>query len=171
MKKKIKSNLLFSQKKKKMCSIWDNGSVNFFFFFYCFTFFLLIFYFLTKISNYSHWQECMSISMHACVCMLCCFSHSQLFATLWTIACQAPLSMGFSRQGYRSGWPCRPPEDLPDPWIEPLSLMSWALADSTAWQTISVHMTAKIRKEIHQCGMVAFTQHPWSGFLIHSSIN
>ena len=36
----------------------------------------------------------------------------------WTVACQAPLSMGFSRQEYRSGLPCPPLGDLPDPKIE-----------------------------------------------------
>ena len=36
----------------------------------------------------------------ACVCVLSCFSHVQLCATLWTVAQQAPLSMGFSRQEY-----------------------------------------------------------------------
>ena len=36
--------------------------------------------------------------------------------------------MGFSRQEYRNGLPCPPPEDLPDPGIEPVSLMSLALA-------------------------------------------
>ena len=41
-----------------------------------------------------------------CVCMLSCFSRAQLFATLWTIALQAPLSMGFSRQEYWSELPC-----------------------------------------------------------------
>ena len=55
-------------------------------------------------------------------------SHFQLFMTLWTVACQAPLSMGFSRQEYWSGLPCPPPGDLPDPEIEPTSLMSPALA-------------------------------------------
>ena len=40
-------------------------------------------------------------------------------ATPWTIACQSPLSMGFSRQGYWSGLPCPPPGDLPNPGIEP----------------------------------------------------
>ena len=35
-----------------------------------------------------------------CMCMLNCFSHVQLFATLWTVSCQAPLSMGLSRQEY-----------------------------------------------------------------------
>ena len=51
------------------------------------------------------------------VCMLSRFSRLQLFATQWTIACQAPLSMGFSRQEYPSGLPCRPPGDLLDPGI------------------------------------------------------
>ena len=56
------------------------------------------------------------------------FSCVQLFVTLWTVARQAPLSMGFSRQEYWSGLPCPPPGDLPDPGIEPMSLMSPALA-------------------------------------------
>ena len=41
--------------------------------------------------------------------------------TLWTVARQAPLSMGLSRQGYWSGLPCPPPGDLPDPGVEPAS--------------------------------------------------
>ena len=64
--------------------------------------------------------------LHAC--MLSHVSHAQLFATPWTEALQAPLSMGFSRQEYWSGLPCPPPGDLPDPGIEPTSLMSPALA-------------------------------------------
>ena len=52
-----------------------------------------------------------------CVCVLGCFSRVQLFATPWTAAHQAPLSIGFSRQEYWSGLPCPPPEDLPDPGI------------------------------------------------------
>ena len=48
-------------------------------------------------------------------------SHVQLLATPWTVAYQAPLSMGFSRQEYWSGLPCPPPGDLPDPGIEPRS--------------------------------------------------
>ena len=65
---------------------------------------------------------------HTCMCMLSCFSHVQLFATLWTIACQAPLSMGFSRQEDWSGLPCPPLGDLPDPGIKSTSLTSPALA-------------------------------------------
>ena len=46
-------------------------------------------------------------------------SHVQLFATPWSVALQAPLSMGFSRQEYWSGLPCPPPGDLPDQWSDP----------------------------------------------------
>jgi len=42
-----------------------------------------------------------------------------LFVTPWTVASQAPLSKGFSRQEYWSGLPFPPPGDLPDPGIEP----------------------------------------------------
>ena len=46
-------------------------------------------------------------------------SHVRLFATPWTVAYQAPLSMGFSRQQYWSGLPFLSPRDLPNPGIEP----------------------------------------------------
>ena len=49
-------------------------------------------------------------------------------ATPWTVAHQAPLSMGFSRQEYWSGLPCPTPGDLADPGIEPTSPASPALA-------------------------------------------
>ena len=48
-------------------------------------------------------------------------SHVWFFATLWTVAHQAPLSMGISRQQYWSGLPFPPPGDLPHPVIEPVS--------------------------------------------------
>ncbi|CAI9155108.1 unnamed protein product [Rangifer tarandus platyrhynchus] len=75
-------------------------------------------------------------------CILSPFSLARLFVTLWTVAHQTPLSMGFSRQEYWSGLPRPPPEDLPDPGIEPASLMSPALAGrffttSTAWEANS----------------------------------
>ena len=57
-----------------------------------------------------------------------CFSCVRPFTTLWTVACQAALSMGFSRQEYWSRLSCPPPGDLPDPRMEPMSLMSCALA-------------------------------------------
>ena len=61
------------------------------------------------------------------VAVLIRFSHIQPFATLWTIACLAPLSMGFSRQEYWSGSPCPLPADLPEPGTEPksLNLLHW----------------------------------------------
>ena len=48
-------------------------------------------------------------------------SHVQLFATLWTVVCQTPLSMEFPRQEYCSGLPLPSPGDLPNPGIKPLS--------------------------------------------------
>ena len=60
-----------------------------------------------------------------CVCVFSCV---QLFATPWTVARQAPLSMGFPRQEYWSGFPLPASGDLPDPKIEPKSLVSPALA-------------------------------------------
>ena len=53
--------------------------------------------------------------------MLSHFIRVQLFATPWTVAHQAPLSMGFSRQEYWNGLPCLPPGDLPNPGIKPAS--------------------------------------------------
>ena len=57
-----------------------------------------------------------------CSCVLSHCSHVQLFATPWTIARQAPLSMEFSRQEYWSGLPFPSPGKLPDPGMEPESL-------------------------------------------------
>ena len=58
----------------------------------------------------------------------CVLSHVRFFATPWSVARQAPLSMEFTRQGYWSGMSCPPPGDLPDPGIEPASVASPALA-------------------------------------------
>ena len=63
--------------------------------------------------------------------MCACFSCVRLFATLWAVVHQAPLSMGFSRQEHSSGFPCPRPRGLSDPGIEPVSPASSALqADS-----------------------------------------
>ena len=58
----------------------------------------------------------------ACISMLRCFNHVQLFATPWTVVGQAPLSMKFSRQEYWNGLPF--PEDLPDLGLKPGCLVS-----------------------------------------------
>ena len=61
------------------------------------------------------------------MCLLSYFSRVRLFVTLWTVAPQAPPSMGFSRHQYWSGLPCRPPGDLPDPGsnLHLLYLLHW----------------------------------------------
>ena len=62
--------------------------------------------------------------MNLCVlCMLSRFSHVRLSVTLWASMCQAPLSLGFSRQEYWSGLPFSSPGNLPDSGIKPTSLI------------------------------------------------
>ena len=73
-----------------------------------------------------------------CAQLLSCI---QLFATPWIVACQAPLSMGFSGQEYWNGLPFPSPGHLPNPGIEPASLMSPALAGgffttSATWEAL-----------------------------------
>ena len=72
----------------------------------------------------SHWWTLGNLCI--CVCA-CSFSCVRFFVTLWTVASQGPLSMGFSRQEYWSGLPCPPPRDLPNPRIQPclLCLLHW----------------------------------------------
>ena len=67
------------------------------------------------------------------VCMLNRFSCVQFFATLWTMARLAPLSIGFNRHKYWSELPCPPPENLPHPGIEPASPAAPALQADSLW--------------------------------------
>ena len=81
-------------------------------------------------------------------CLLSCFSCVQHFGTLWTVASQAPPSMGFFRQEYWSGLSCPPPGDLPDPGIHPSSLMSSENAGGffttrTTWEALLDKNTSK----------------------------
>ena len=69
--------------------------------------------------------------------LLCMLSLVGLFAILWAVALQAPLTMGFSRQEYWSGLPCPPPGDLPDPGIEPVSPVA------PAWQVDSLPLSGQ----------------------------
>ena len=76
-----------------------------------------------------------------CVLSLC--SRVQLFATLGTAACRAPLLMGFSRQEYCSGLLRPPPGDLPDPETKPRSFKPPALAGgffttSATWEALQM---------------------------------
>ena len=78
------------------------------------------------------------------VCMLSHFSRVQLCATLWTVARQASLSVGSSRQEYWSGLPCPPPGDLPDPGTETRSRQSSALSGmffTTLCPSLLTHLT------------------------------
>ena len=68
-----------------------------------------------------------------CVCVCVCVnaqlpSHVQFFATPWTVACQTPLSVVFSRQEYWRGLLFPPPGNLPNPGIKPVSPAAPALA-------------------------------------------
>ena len=83
-----------------------------------------------------------SVLIYMCIYRYCavlsCFSRVQLL-----VACQAPLSMGFSRQEHWSGLPFPSPGDLLNPGIEPTSLMSPALADrfftaSITWELMYI---------------------------------
>ena len=79
------------------------------------------------------------LSSESMLCV-CVFSHVLLFAASWTVACQSPLSVGFSRHEYWSGLLFPTPGDLSDPGIEPLSLEAPASAGgffttSATWDT------------------------------------
>ena len=76
----------------------------------------------------------MPLCVWVCV-SVCTLSHVQLFATLWTVACQAPLSMAFSRQYWR-GLPFPTSGDPPIPGIEPKCLASPAILAGRFFTTV-----------------------------------
>ena len=87
---------------------------------------LLFFYLITVYLFFMRVDAVFRVYVCVCVCMCVCvhpqsLSHVQLFLTSWTVACQAPLTMGFPRQKYCSGLPFSPPRDLPNLGIEPAS--------------------------------------------------
>ena len=79
------------------------------------------------------------------MCILSCFSRVWLFTTLWTVAQQTSLSMGFSRQDYWRGLPFPSPGDLPDPEIEPASRMSPALVGNRL-QAVTLKTSQSIQR-------------------------
>ena len=111
------------------------------------------------------------------------FSSVQLFEPPWPVACQDPLSTGFSRQKYWSGLPCSPLGDHPDPGSEPESLRSPGLAGgfltmSATWEapmSFCLALTMDQKKEPEaSCGtedgfsMVSVeNQHKFGGFKQH----
>ena len=82
---------------------------------------------LVRLSNLSSHSIVAATYIH----VLSCLSRVWLFATPWTVVCQASQFMGFSRQECWSGLPCPPPGSLPSPGIKPTTLMSPALAGSS----------------------------------------
>ena len=98
------------------------------------------------------WGHAHVLNLCSCTQLL---SHLRLFVTPWTIACQAPLSLGFSRQEYWRGLPFPPPGDLPDPGIKPTSLVSPALAGgffatSTTWKALPLLSShSRVSPSIH----------------------
>ena len=118
--------------------------------------------------SFSEWWQRVSLGQtqsdlgpRLCVCMLSCFSCVWLFATLWTIAHQAPLSMRFPRNEYFSGLPCPPPGDLSDPGIEPMSLKSPALAGGL--------VTTSVTLEAPSAQVIAGSKTPQLLMSLHSS--
>ena len=104
-------------------------------------------------------------------------SRIQLFATLWTVGHQAPLSRGFSRQEYRSGLPFPLPRDLPDPGIELMSSVScvssigrwvlypWAPGKPSKRMSI-IQSTEGLNRTIKWKGENLLSLPDWAGTLI-----
>ena len=106
-------------------------------------------------------EELISQFKSMCVGALSGFSRVQLFAAPWTIACQGPLSMEFSRQEYWSRVPFPSPGDLPDPGMETESTASPALA--SGFFTISAPWG------VHKLGMILLLM-GWSALLTYSGL-
>ena len=99
---------------------------------------------------------------HTYIYMLSHFSGVLLFATLWTVACQDPLPMGFSRQEYWSGLSFPLPGDLPNPGIKPTSFMSPALSSgfittNTTWE-VYIHRISYNSMQIYKSFKIKFKQ-------------
>jgi len=114
-----------------------------------FNFLISILFFLPHNNNTVSWQGRDYYLL--CMCVLSLFSHIQLFVTPWTVAHQAPLSMGFSRQEQWIGLLFPPAGNLPDPGIKPTSLMSPALSGgffttSATWEAPTFYWSRIIDK-------------------------
>ena len=104
--------------------------------------------------------------------MLSRFSRVSLFVTPWTVAHQAPLSMGFSRQEYWSGLLCPPSGDLPDLGIEPASpaLAGEVFTTSTTWKAW-VHSLVQSSSVAQLCLIVCDTMDcSTPGFSVHHQL-
>ena len=107
-------------------------------------------------------------------CMLSHFSCVRLFRTLWTVAHQAPLPMGFSKQAYRNGLSSPPPGDLSDSGIKcnSLYLLHWQ-ADSLLLvppgkpQTTSLTLSPKCINTVYKQQFLGFKNETFSSKYLH----
>ena len=100
-------------------------------------------------------MEWILVLFFVCYCAQSC-------PTLWTIAYQAPLYVGFSKQQYRSGLPFPPPGDLPDPDPSLLYCLHCRQMDSTRWAIFSApYINADLRnlllRSLWQCMLSCFS--------------
>ena len=102
-------------------------------------------------------------SVYVCVCMLSHFSPFQLCVTLWTIACQGSLFIGFSRQKYWSGLP----GDLPNPGTEPISLMAGGFFTTNATWEAQANLSGEFRIK-HLCNSKYLA---WQHGVVESTLN
>ena len=108
-----------------------------------------------------------SAEHYACMCAKSLQS-CRLFVTLWTVAHQAPLSIGFSRQKYWSRLPCPPPGDIPNPGIKlipfrPPALAGWFFTTSITWEAPKVLVTLVASDSLRPHGLEsARLLGPWS---------
>ena len=130
---RIQKNITQSRKRKKSCHLWQQGWT---------------WRYYAKWNKSDRERQRPYDLTYAYV--LSPFSCVWLLATLWTTACQAPQSMGFSRHEYWSGLLCPSPGDLPDPGIQPMSLWSPALpgrffTTSTTWEAHDLTYTWNLK--------------------------
>ena len=156
---------------------WDVGLFVFFFCVWLYvwsTYYLSWITFIYRLLFFSYFKKIViyfmvALALHCCMWAFSGYdehgavhakslSHVQLFATLWTVAFQAPLSMGFSRQKHWSGLPCPPPGDLPNSGVKPASLISPVLAGGSF--TTSVTWKASCSSQASHC----------SGFFWHGAL-
>ena len=117
-----------------------------------------------NIINYNG-KECKKEYTHTHTRVLNFFSCVQLFVTPWTIASQAPLPMGFSRQEYWSGFGCLPAGGLPNPGTEPMSLtdLQWQILYHCA--AIARSLSNTLVKVILNLKEFSLSTFPWRSFL------
>ena len=119
-----------------------------------------------------------SLTVGFCFARMCVLRRLWYFVTLWTVACQAPLSMGFPTQECWNALPFLPPGDLLDPGIEPAHLASPALAGgffttSTTWKPSVLYIHSyPFRSRTNTWSRFKYFHYPtslWCKYCLHSN--